>query len=130
METVESHSKQDLELQENGTLQEQINLIKTKCRSLKNCLVSAEAVVEDFERKSGEQQSAEAAQEMLMESRERLEAFEKEADEVLENGYIDGFTMEELEQAVEKIKRKVGKETKLVSLVLALAWDRFPMTTE
>ena len=130
LESVGSGLTEELERQENGSLQEQLNLVGAKCLSLKKCLISAEAVVTEFERRSGEAQTAEAAMEMLQEARKRVESMEKEAGEVLENGYLDGFTPEELQEALERVKRKVAKETKLVSLVLALAWDRFPSTIE
>ena len=68
--------------------------------------------------------------EMLQEAQARVNDIGKEADEVLENGYLDGFTPEELQEAVEQVRRKIAKETKLVSLVLALAWDRFPSTMD
>ena len=87
-------------------------------------MVSAETIVSDFEKKSGEKQSADAAREVLQDTQERLRRIEGEAEDILENGYMDGFNPEELQEAVDQVKRKVEKETKLVSLVLALAWRR------
>ena len=130
LESAGSGLTEELERQENGSLQEKINLVGAKCLLLKKCLISAEAVVMEFEKRSGEKQTAEAAMEMLQEAQARVNDIGKEADKVLENGYLDGFTSEELQEAVEQVRRKIAKETKLVYLVLALAWDRFPSTID
>ena len=109
-----------------GNIWHRVDRLTRRCQMLRACLSDAITTVDEFEKKSGEVISADAARTMLEEGIEKTEEIEHEGDEIHANGFIDGHTEEELLEAIEIQENRVREVTKFASLVLALTWDRMP----
>ena len=111
-----------------GTIYGRADAIIKRAEKLRRCLKDAEPMVREFERKSGEETTAADALESLEKLKREATSIANEGEDIAASGFLDGFTEEELVEAIREQEKRLSDLTKIVSLVLALTWERMPST--